>query len=165
MVSVSMAMSSAMSSELASTPKQFPVITQTTLSPLFSIVYLPSRDLIAGTFEWDPSALASSDSQPVIQVALVHKYTGKRLTAWTELRSIHSGSGNSLQSELSYQKDTAHEVLPELIRTELVFSVNEPVQADGEYPVTHYFDIGATCTSYPGLFLNMDTMSIGCPLP
>jgi hypothetical protein len=127
----------------------------------FGLVFLPRAKTVAATMSWSGPQLLKGRRLGTLKLAV---YSGSaRITAWRDYEGAAAGYPGSMGTNQLFSDDEATALIRSLRNAKLVLSLDSAADEKGEFPVTHFVDMGALCRTFPGSFQNAESGRTGCP--
>ncbi len=131
--------------------------------PRFVINYSAQESIAFGAAIWSGRQLLRGRSFYSLKLAYVDQQTGLRLSPWFDYEGRSATYDQQMGTNLLVINEVADRVIPKIRQLRLVFSLDQPIDPSGEFPITHYIDIGRLCNSSPSVFFSVDREVEGCP--
>lgn len=131
--------------------------------PRFVLNYSAQESIVFGAAIWSGRQLLRGRSFFSLKLAYVDQLTGQRLSPWFDYEGRSTTYDAQMGTNLLVTNEVADRIMPRLKQLNLVFSLDQPANAQGEYPITHYLNIGRLCYNNPELFFSIDRELDGCP--
>jgi len=131
--------------------------------PRFVLNYSAQESIAFGAAIWSGRQLLRGRAFYSLKLAYVDQLTGQRLSPWFDYEGRSATYDQQMGTNLLVINEVADRVTPKIRQLRLVFSLDQPADIRGEYPITHYIDIGRLCYSSPSLFFSVDQEVEGCP--
>ena len=149
-------------STFAGTPEKLELTRLSNGQVNFGFTYMPEENLVYIVTGWNGVNLLKGQPIRSLKYAVYNPQTKKFLSAWVDYGYAGMRFPGAMALSTSFNAEEGRALILQSKTSQLVFSLDTAKDSHGEFPITHFIDIGELCSTAPGNFINVSTNTRGC---